>query len=291
MELESSPDAFTHRSVNQDKAYNFDLAIWGKGQVTAFEKVDQGETPDLDTISPTFLYNTFEGIMPKKKDKILTQNKTGTIHQLAQRLQNPQGRLSGDDKATLKRLRHRDQQVRAHERAHHSAAGGAAMGGPKYTYQRGPDRRLYAIGGQVMISTTPAYGDPRAVIRKMQQVRAAALAPANPSAADVRVAASATNAESAARAQLAQMLIDKRLQLHEDLSADRREIANEYAKEQNTISNSNKAATVETESNAGPSERPRPTQNLERQRAKRVAATYQQARLESAPDVTESIIN
>ena len=46
-------------------------------------------------------------------------------------------------------------------------------------------------------------GDPAATIQKMQQVRSAALAPAEPSSQDMSVAAKASRLESQARAELA----------------------------------------------------------------------------------------
>ena len=54
------------------------------------------------------------------------------------------------------------------------------------------------------IDTSPVGGDPEATIRKAQQVRAAANAPANPSSQDRQVAAQAGQMEQAARVELAQ---------------------------------------------------------------------------------------
>lgn len=97
------------------------------------------------------------------------------------------------DEAQLKELRElktRDREVRAHEQAH-QAVGGQYAGSISYTYQRGPDGNQYAIGGEVSISTSPVQGDPQATIEKMRTVRAAALAPAEPSGQDRAVAAEA----------------------------------------------------------------------------------------------------
>ena len=52
------------------------------------------------------------------------------------------------------------------------------------------------------IDLSPVEGDPLATIRKMQQVQRAALAPADPSGADRRVAAQARRAEQQARVEL-----------------------------------------------------------------------------------------
>ena len=99
-------------------------------------------------------------------------------------------------------LKARDREVRAHEQAHVAAAGSYARGGPAYTYQRGPDGQNYAVGGEVSIDTSAIEGDPEATIRKAQVVRAAALAPADPSAQDRAVAAAATQMEAQARQDL-----------------------------------------------------------------------------------------
>ena len=52
------------------------------------------------------------------------------------------------------------------------------------------------------IDTSPISGDPEATIDKAQQIRKAAMAPAQPSAQDQRVAAAATQMEAQARAEL-----------------------------------------------------------------------------------------
>ena len=88
--------------------------------------------------------------------------------------------------------------------AHLAAAGSLAIGGPTYTYQRGPDGVLYAVGGQVNIDTSAVPGDPEATLEKAQRIRAAALAPAEPSSQDLRVAAQAAQLAVQARAEISQ---------------------------------------------------------------------------------------
>ncbi|PVY70722.1 SprA family protein [Tamilnaduibacter salinus] len=102
----------------------------------------------------------------------------------------------------VRQLEARDREVRAHERAH-QAVGGQYAGSPQYTYTQGPDGDRYATGGEVSIDAAPIKGDPQATLEKMRIVRAAALAPANPSAQDQRVAAEATQAMLQAQLQLA----------------------------------------------------------------------------------------
>ncbi len=100
-------------------------------------------------------------------------------------------------------LKARDQEVRQHEAAHQAAGGGYA-GAASYSYQRGPDGKSYAVGGEVSIDTSDA-GSPEATAAKMRIVRAAALAPANPSGQDMSVAAAASQREMQAMQEAAEM--------------------------------------------------------------------------------------
>lgn len=109
--------------------------------------------------------------------------------------------LSADERRMLEELRQRDAEVRAHEQAHISAGGPYVRGGANYRYQTGPDGRQYAVGGEVSIDTSAVPGDPEQTEQKAQTVRRAALAPANPSAQDLKVAASASQMEAEARAE------------------------------------------------------------------------------------------
>lgn len=109
--------------------------------------------------------------------------------------------LAEQDQQKLRELKARDREVRAHEQAH-SAAGGRYAGSASYSFQRGPDGQSYAVGGEVGIDISPVAGDPMATISKMQTVYRAALAPAEPSTQDRRVAAEAAAQIVAARAEL-----------------------------------------------------------------------------------------
>lgn len=108
--------------------------------------------------------------------------------------------LSKEELEEVRELKARDREVRAHEQAH-ASAGGAHAGSPRYEYTQGPDGVRYATGGEVSIDVSPVPGDPEATIRKMGQVRAAALAPADPSPADRAVAQEATATAAQARAE------------------------------------------------------------------------------------------
>lgn len=118
--------------------------------------------------------------------------------------------LSAEEQDLQRALEKRDQEVRRHEQAHAAAAGAHTRGGPSFEFEIGPDGKQYAVAGEVQIDTSPVRNDPQATVTKMQQVRRAALAPANPSAQDRAVAASAASEERKARADLADQRQDSR---------------------------------------------------------------------------------
>lgn len=117
---------------------------------------------------------------------------------------NPQG-LEEAELQELSDLKARDREVRAHETAH-QAVGGQYAGSISYVYERGPDGAQYAVGGEVSIDTSPVQGDPQATIEKMRVVRAAALAPAEPSPQDRAVAAEAMQLMLRAQSELSSEL-------------------------------------------------------------------------------------
>jgi hypothetical protein len=114
--------------------------------------------------------------------------------------------LSEDEQDQVQTLKDRDREVRVHEQAH-AAVGGQYAGAPSYDYETGPDGKRYAVGGEVSIDVSREQ-DPQDTIDKMQIVRAAALAPAEPSTQDLKVAAQATQQEGQARAQLSQQVLE-----------------------------------------------------------------------------------
>jgi hypothetical protein len=102
----------------------------------------------------------------------------------------------------IKELQRTDSRVRAHEAAHQAAGGGLVKGSASFTYKIGPDGKQYAVGGEVKIDMSEIPDDPRATIKKMQQVIRAALAPVDPSGQDRSVASAASNIENKAAAEL-----------------------------------------------------------------------------------------
>ncbi|RZT90273.1 SprA family protein [Azospira oryzae] len=110
--------------------------------------------------------------------------------------------LSEDEQRQVEKLKETDRKVRAHEQAHIAAGGALVQGGASYSYHKGPDGRMYAVAGEVSIDVSPGR-TPEESLAKAQQIRAAAMAPADPSPQDRRVAAGAARLESSARAEQA----------------------------------------------------------------------------------------
>ena len=113
----------------------------------------------------------------------------------------------------ISQLAARDREVRAHEQAH-AAVGGQYAGAPTYSFQRGPDGVRYAVGGEVSIDTSRA-ATPEETIRKAQIVRQAALAPAEPSPQDRRVATEASQIQAEAVLDLRTQQVEEQKQERE----------------------------------------------------------------------------
>jgi hypothetical protein len=112
------------------------------------------------------------------------------------------GQLSEADRQRLQSLQRSDRQVRAHEMAHVAAGGSLVRSGASFSYAIGPDGQRYAVAGEVAIDTSPGRS-PEETLDKAAQIRAAALAPADPSPQDRQVAALATRMAMQASLELA----------------------------------------------------------------------------------------
>lgn len=112
-------------------------------------------------------------------------------------------------------LEQRDTEVRSHEMAHIAAGGSLITSGASFTYQRGPDGNNYAVGGEVSIDTSAIPGDPKATAQKMRQVKSAALAPASPSAQDLKVASKAAALAVKASSELTMLQAKQQAQTNE----------------------------------------------------------------------------
>ncbi|WP_139453029.1 putative metalloprotease CJM1_0395 family protein [Campylobacter armoricus] len=142
--------------------------------------------------------------------------------------------LSEEEVRQVRELEKIDREVKAHEAAH-MAAGGALAGGASYGYTRGPDNRMYAIEGEVPIKMQKG-NTPEETIANAMQIIAAAMAPADPSPQDYKVAANAMQMQNEAR-------IEQAKKKAEELKAQNEKDTNENDKEYNTNSQAIKSYT------------------------------------------------
>ncbi len=186
---QSSGQEPTTTSTDGDTGDTVEISDAAKALVASLEL--SGATQKADQQSQA-------GSTSLNQDQQSVGNKAASSSQLGSQ------KLSDQEKKQVQKLRQRDTEVRTHEQAHASAAGGNARGGAKLEFKTGPDGRQYAVSGEVSIDTSAVSGNPQATITKMQQVRRAALAPAQPSGQDRSVAAQAQVSEREARAELSQ---------------------------------------------------------------------------------------
>jgi len=153
-------------------------------------------TPQASTYPATF-----------KPNNALTNSKQdNSPKQIVEANKNVSGnKLSQEEIAQVAKLKKRDTEVRQHEQAHLSAAGGLATSGASFSFQRGPDGASYAIGGEVSIDTSSNPGAPEASLHKADIIKRAALAPTSPSSQDQNVAAQASTMAAKAQAELMKM--------------------------------------------------------------------------------------
>jgi len=144
--------------------------------------------------------NDFTSITYKNEQNIDAKNTKIDEDSSKSKAQKSYEELTPSEKQVVSELQARDTEVKAHEAAHQAAGAGLA-GGASFSYEKGPDGKMYAIGGEVPISFKEGK-NPKETIANARQVKAAALAPANPSPQDYAVANTATMMELKAQQQL-----------------------------------------------------------------------------------------
>lgn len=181
-------------------------------------------------ILPTSISAMAYAYIPQAKGELSAQNIAKSVAQAensqnTQTLQNPQ--KTQQESATarvLAQLKAADREVRAHEQAH-MAAGAGITGSASYTYKTGPDGKQYAVAGEVPVDTS-AGRTPEETLAKAQKIRAAALAPAQPSAQDYKVAQTAAKMKLSAQAELLKLK-------EEEMQQQTEKIKNKYESVQN----------------------------------------------------------
>ena len=121
----------------------------------------------------------------------------------AKKLQPGIAELSDVALLEVSKLKARDTQLRQHEQAHLAASTGGDVSNAAFTYQRGPDGVNYAVAGDVRINIS-AGRTPEDTLARADIIRDVALAPADPSAADRRVATQAQQMAQQASAEILQ---------------------------------------------------------------------------------------
>lgn len=107
-----------------------------------------------------------------------------------------------EDQKRLQELAEQDRSVRAHEQVVRAMAGSRIVKGTSYSYKVGPDGKLYVVDAEISFDTAEVPGDPRATLRKAEQLERAVLAAGEASPQDRAAAAAAAALASAARQQL-----------------------------------------------------------------------------------------
>jgi len=176
-------------STLYDIGSNYTVKLNDK-EILVYEEDETGKTKSPHVPEQSDKYSW--GAKQLKEDE---QNKAKESKQ-----ESSSDELSTDEERLVKELQSRDSEVKAHEAAH-QAAGGGMTGAASYTYQQGPDGKMYAIGGEVSISMSTG-STPQETIANARQVAAAAMAAGDPSPQDYSVASSARVMEMKAQQQL-----------------------------------------------------------------------------------------
>ncbi|OCX43055.1 hypothetical protein A7X81_07550 [Campylobacter ornithocola] len=174
-----------------------------------------------------------ENISEKENLQQTTENKKE--QEKDEKTQKVNGKdLSNEEIKQVRELEKIDREVRAHEAAH-QAAGGALAGGASFGYTRGPDNKMYAVEGEVPIRMQKG-NTPEETIANAMQVIAAAMAPADPSPQDYKVAANAMQMQNDARTEQAKLKA-------EELKVQNEKSKNENEEKENSNSKAIKSYT------------------------------------------------
>lgn len=185
----------------------------GASQKGLGSEADKARTPGQPPAPVTYerpqiqseLFAAFQNAFGQEKDNAQDESagkQDAQGEQQSRQQTQQQQQKEQQDAKEIEQLKARDQEVRTHEQAH-AATGGQYAGSPQYEYTTGPDNKRYITGGEVSIDVSEAKS-PEETLRKMEQVRAAALAPAEPSSQDLKVAAEASQKAVEARNDIAE---------------------------------------------------------------------------------------
>lgn len=140
----------------------------------------------------------------RREEKASEESQVDRSIQARRQAESAEQRQFEADLQQIQKLAERDRAVRAHEQAHQSV-GGEFTGAMSLSTERGPDGKQYAVAGEVSIDASKVANDPGATQDKAETIRRAALAPAEPSSQDRRVAALANQMAVEAKGDLEQI--------------------------------------------------------------------------------------
>ena len=104
-------------------------------------------------------------------------------------ISNPNNYDKNDFARVLDKFKQTDLSIRSHEQAH--ATIGHTTSPISYTYQEGPDGKLYAVGGSVHLDTS-IPDDPKAAQYKLDNIKKAASGVSDESGADSAIVTAAS---------------------------------------------------------------------------------------------------
>lgn len=194
--------------------------VYKSGQITPVQEQQELGAGKISASNPLTGEINDEAIISDRAMALLASEKGASLEGQAQKdselkeqdskekPSNSSQELTPEQKQEVSELKARDAEVKAHEQAHMAAASGINASAPSYDYQIGPDGKKYAVGGEVSISFTQS-SDPEENIKNAETMKAAALAPAQPSSQDLSVARNADQMIAEAKQELSEQNKDE----------------------------------------------------------------------------------
>lgn len=194
-------------SAQVHTVYHYTMGTDGKRYITGASVTMKGSEEDLNRVSGGIASEDIQSQKQEAQDALKdkarkNEDSQNIIKSEAEKREASRKKDKAEDEkdSQVRELENIQREVIAHEAAHQAAAGEFG-GGVSYTYTEGPDGKRYITGGEVPIKLRQG-ATPEETLRNMQQVQAAANAPADPSGQDRQVAAKAAAIASKARREI-----------------------------------------------------------------------------------------
>jgi hypothetical protein len=230
--------SYSKKSIAKDRMRNLSNAEAKTNEVTQENSIKEDATRTTSNTNTSRPTNTTNGNHSSDEVPKDAEGAKDSTKSKESELKAKQNELTDAEKKIVEQMKKRDNEVRIHENQHKSV-GGQYAGSPSYTYERGPDGKQYITEGEVSISLSNESTAEK-TIEKMRIVQNAALAPAEPSAADRKVAAEASRIEQIARQEINNQKLEESKELLEENSKSSEESKVEST-EENARSEESKA--------------------------------------------------